>query len=108
DSDGKYLYYRSQRWFDPTYSSYDTTWIYMNGEALVAVPLRKDVPSPLAPRNDEEGAAKPEEKKSDEKPAEDKKDEPKKDDAPKVLTVSVEPPKPAEGSPTEAKSAEKA
>jgi tricorn protease len=107
DPDGKYLYYRSQRWFDPTYSSFDSTWIYANGEALVCMPLRKDVPSPLAPRNDEEGAAKPEEKKTDDKPAEEKKDEPKKDDAPKALTVSVDPSKPAESPTPEAKPAEK-
>jgi tricorn protease len=107
DPDGKYLYYRSQRWFDPAYSSYDTTWIYMNGEALVCVPLRKDVPSPLAPRNDEESATKPEEKKADDKPSDDKKDEPKKDDSPKVAAVSVDSPKPAEPSTPEAKPAEK-
>jgi tricorn protease len=71
DPDGKYLYYRAKRWFDALYSSFDNTWIYANGEALVCVPLRKDVPSPLAPRNDEEAGAekKPEEKKPDAKPA---------------------------------------
>lgn len=54
DPDGKYLYYRSKRSFDPMYSELDNTWVYANGQVLVAVPLRKDVPSPLAPRNDEE------------------------------------------------------
>jgi tricorn protease len=80
DPDGKYLYYRSQRWFDPTYSSMDNTWIYMNGEAIVCVPLRKDVSSPLAPRNDEEPAPKPDEKKPDEK-KDDKPADAKKADA---------------------------
>ncbi|HSO22714.1 MAG TPA: PDZ domain-containing protein, partial [Chondromyces sp.] len=32
------------------------TWVYANPTQLVAVPLRKDVPSPLAPRNDVEPA----------------------------------------------------
>ena len=54
DPEGKYLYYRSKRIFEPIYSESDNTWIYTNGESLVAVPLRKDVPSPLAPRDDEE------------------------------------------------------
>jgi tricorn protease len=107
DPDGKYLYFRSQRWFDPTYSSYDTTWIYANGEALVCVPLRKDLPSPLAPKNDEEGAAKPEDKKSEDKPGEDKKDEPKKDDAPKVVAVGIDASKPSEPKSPESKPADK-
>ncbi len=62
DPEGKYLYYRTKRWFDPIYSEFEPTWVYANGQALVAVPLRRDVPSPLAPRNDEElvGQKKPE------------------------------------------------
>src|SRR5205807_6330106 len=91
DPDGKYLYYRSGREFTPVYGDLDDTWIYPNTSRLIAVPLRKDVPSPLAPRNDDEGEKKekkdkPEEKKdadkekkkpNDSKP---KKDEPKLDD----------------------------
>lgn len=63
DPDGRYLYYRTKRWFDAIYSEFEPTWIYANSQALIAVPLRKDVPSPLAPRNDEEpvGQKKPEE-----------------------------------------------
>jgi len=103
DPDGKYLYYRTSRSFGPTYGELDNSWIYANTTVLAAVPLRKDVASPLAPRNDEEGdkpkdkdkekdskpeekkdeAKKPEEKKPDEpKPAEEKKEEPKKGDEP--------------------------
>ncbi len=55
DPEGKYLYYVSSRTFHPYYGT-DETWIYANADELVAVPLRVDVPSPLAPRNDvEEG-----------------------------------------------------
>ncbi len=70
DPDGRYLYYRTKRWFDPIYSEFEPTWIYANSQALIAVPLRRDVPSPLAPRNDEEqvGQKKPEETKPAEKP----------------------------------------
>jgi tricorn protease len=94
DPDGKYLYYISGREFSPIYSDLDQTWIYPNTLQLMAVSLRKDVASPLAPRNDEEGEKKDKDKEKDKdkdkdkpkKPAdqEKKKDEPqlteKKDD----------------------------
>lgn len=55
DPDGKYLYYLSNRTLQPIYSDMDDTWVYPNTTSVVAVPLRSDVPSPLAPRNDDEG-----------------------------------------------------
>lgn len=80
DPDGKYLYYRSGRSFAPVYSDLDNTWIYPNTTLLVAVPLRKDVASPLAPRNDEEPDK---DKDKDEKKSKEKKDDgDKKDDTP--------------------------
>jgi tricorn protease len=87
DPDGKYLYYTSGREFNPVYSDLDESWIYPNTYQLVAVPLRHDVPSPLAPRNDDEGQKKEKQKDKEKKqpePKEHKKDEPqlseKKDD----------------------------
>ena len=56
DPEGKYLYYFSNRNLDPVDSDLDATWIYPNSTNILAVVLRKDVPSPLAPRNDEEEA----------------------------------------------------
>jgi tricorn protease len=102
DPDGKYLYYRTKRWFDALYSEHDPSWIYVNGHALIAVPLRKDVPSPLAARNDEEpgpGAKKSgDSDKKDDKPADDKKpenkEEPKKDDD-KKAEVAINEQKPS-------------
>jgi len=79
DPDGKYLFYRSGREFSPVYSDLDGTWIYPNTQQLMAVPLRKDVASPLAPRNDDEGEKKDIDKEKDKKKPEDqdsKKDEP--------------------------------
>ena len=74
DPDGKHLFYASDREFDPVYGSFDNSWTYANPTRLVAVPLRKDVKSPLAARNDAEkpsldteGEKKPDEKKPDEK-----------------------------------------
>lgn len=52
--DGKYLFFSTGRQFRPTYSDLDNTWIYFNTHHLAAVPLRQGVPSPLAPRNDDE------------------------------------------------------
>jgi tricorn protease len=80
DPDGKYLYFKTGRTFGPSYGELDNTWIYANTHNLAAVPLRTDVPSPLAPRNDEEtekDKKKDEDKKSDEK-KEDEKDKDKK------------------------------
>jgi tricorn protease len=114
DPDGKYLYYRSKRVTEPLYSQSDNTWIYTNGASLLAVPLRKDVASPLAPRNDEEPVKKdkPDAEKKDEKPAgepkpEEKKDEPKKEDEKKgeVALKEHKPagdaPKPADAKPAD-------
>jgi len=77
DPDGKYLFFRTGRTFDPTYGDLDGTWIYANSGNLAAVPLRKDVASPLAPRNDEET-----DKDKDKKKDEEKKDDEKKSDRP--------------------------
>lgn len=61
DPDGKYLYYASDREFDPVYGAFDNSWTYPNPTKLIAVPLRKDVASPLAARNDAETAKKDDE-----------------------------------------------
>jgi tricorn protease len=54
DPDGKYLYFLTDRHFSPSYSDYDNSWVYANATRIAAVPLRPDIASPLAPRNDEE------------------------------------------------------
>lgn len=122
DPDGKYLYLRTGRSFSPSYSDLDNSFIYANTTQLAVVPLRKDVPSPLAPRNDEEPdkdkdkkkepEKKPEDKqpedkdpadkKPDDKPDDDKKDDEKKDDPPGDKKPDSDEPekdgdKPAEG-----------
>ncbi len=78
DPDGKYLYLLTGRSFSPIYSDLDNNWIYANTTQIAAVPLRRDVPSPLAPRNDDEPATK---KDADKKDEEKKSDEKKSDDA---------------------------
>lgn len=99
DPAGKYLFFRSSRHFSPRYSDLDNTWIYPNTRLLLAVPLRAEVASPLAPRNDEEND-KDKEKKDADKPADDKKkDEPKESAA----KEGVKPAKTAETKPAEKK-----
>jgi tricorn protease len=61
DPDGKYLYMQSASEFRPIYGDQDATFIYANSVKVVAVPLRADVPSPLAPKNDAVGEKKDEE-----------------------------------------------
>jgi len=80
DPEGKYLYYLSDRTFQPDYSDFDPTWIYANSTNIVAVPLRADIGSPLAPRNDvenngDDGEEKDQDESNDE---EEKKDTDKK------------------------------
>ena len=63
DPDGKYLYFRTVRNFSPSYSEHDNSWIYANGARVAVVPLKQGMPSPLAPKNDEEERGR--EKKSE-------------------------------------------
>ncbi|MCG3126183.1 MAG: Tricorn protease [Phycisphaerae bacterium] len=59
DRKGEFLYYSSLRDFSgPTYEDNGTTFVYSDVGVLLAVPLRKDVKSPLLPKNDEEEVKK--------------------------------------------------
>ena len=72
DPDGKYLYFYTQRSLQPMYSSLgDGTWIYPNSSRIAALTLREDVPSPLAPRSDEEPVDEDEGRDEDEEGDED-------------------------------------
>jgi tricorn protease len=67
DPEGKYIYFLTNRSFNPLYGNFDNSWIYANSTRIAVVTLRADVKSPLDPRNDEV-SVKSEEKK-DEKAA---------------------------------------
>ncbi|MFC2084957.1 PDZ domain-containing protein [Bacteroidota bacterium] len=75
DPDGKYLYFLTNRELSPLYSDLDNTFVYPNTTQLAAVSLRNDVPSPLAPRNDEAEIKKDEEEKDDEEKDDEGKDD---------------------------------
>lgn len=77
DPEGKYLYLLTARSLSPIYSQINNNWIYANATKLAAIPLRKDVKSPLAARNDVEEPKK--DKKDDEKKEEEEKEEEKPD-----------------------------
>ncbi len=82
DPEGKYLFLTTGQHFSPTYSDLDNTWVYAATARLAALPLRKDVPSPVAPKNDVDAA-------KDDKPKDEKKDEAKKD-APAPAPVEID------------------
>lgn len=105
DPEGKFLFYLSNRTFEPVYGDFDNGWTYPNSTRIVAVPLKADTPSPLAPKNDVEEPKKEEAKDNTEtKPAADaagkpgptqaadaaKKEEPKKDEAPKPVEIDLD------------------
>lgn len=89
DPEGEYLYYLSDRTFAPIYAEMDPTWIYANTTNIVAVPLRTDVSSPLAPRNDVEDNGEDDEANGngEEKPDNDSGD---KEDEEKVESVKID------------------
>lgn len=79
DRKGDWLFYVTTLEFQPTYSNMDTTFVYRNGNVLMALPLRADVKSPWLKEVDEE---KWEEKKDDADAEEKKEDAPSGDSAP--------------------------
>ena len=80
DPAGKYLYFLTNRSFKPVYGDFEGTWTYPNSTQVAVATLTKDLPSPLAPKNDSSVVKKEDVKKDDEKKdekKEDKKEEPK-------------------------------
>lgn len=77
DPEGKYLYFLTNRNFNPVYSDFDNTWIYINSTQIAAVTLSKETLSPVAPKNDSLTVKKDEETKPEDKKSEEKKDEKK-------------------------------
>lgn len=108
DPDGDYLYFFSNRSLNPTYSDLQGTWVYINTTKPVALALRKDVKSPLLPKNDAEESKDGDDSKKAEKDTKnaaknakkskgkkdgkkgDKKDGDKKDKGPKPITIDFD------------------
>jgi tricorn protease len=81
--DGKYLFFVSQRDFNPVFSVTEWNHAYLDMARIYFATLSKDTPNPLAPKSDEVETA-PEEKKPDAKPPSEKKE------AGKVADLKVE------------------
>ncbi len=84
-SDGKYLFFVSNRSFSPVYSSTEWNHIYQDMSKIYFVALSKDTKSPFEPKSDEV-KIKDDAKKPEEKP---KGDDKKKDDA-KSIVVKID------------------
>ncbi len=83
-SDGKYLFFVSERNFKPTFSPIEPNFIYQDMQNVFLISLAKDVKSPFAPKSDEVKVAEEKEPRNDKKPsdkteAKEDKDEKKKD-----------------------------
>jgi len=87
-TDGKYLFYLTNRNMSATYSDMgDGTWVYPNSTQIASVSLTNDIPSLLKAKNDEIDAK--DKKKGDDKGKDDKKEKKdkksdKSEDKPKV------------------------
>jgi tricorn protease len=87
-SDGKLLFFASDRTFNPTYGRTEWNHIYQDMQNICFVTLTKEAKSPFAPKSDEVKKelkpAEPEDKTADEKKTSDKAEGQKKDDAKKT------------------------
>ncbi|MEI6684376.1 MAG: PDZ domain-containing protein [Bacteroidota bacterium] len=99
-SDGKYLFFVSNRDFNPTYSWTEWNHSYSDMSRVYFVTLSKATPNPFAPENDEvtlkkdeksDGEAAPDAKDAKKEGKKgDKKDEKKEGDAKKDITVRID------------------
>lgn len=78
-AEGKYLFFSTNRRLSPIYSDFDNTWVYPNATQLALITLRKDVVSPLLPKNDTVAVEEPK-KEEDVKDEDDKKKNKNSDD----------------------------
>ena len=85
-SDGKYLFFVSNRDFRPIYSRTEWNHAYVDMSRIYLVTLAKDVESPFKPKSDEV-TVKKEEK---EKPKDEKKKDKEKKEEKKPVTVKVD------------------
>ncbi|MDD4603056.1 MAG: PDZ domain-containing protein [Bacteroidales bacterium] len=86
-NDGKYLFFTSNRDFNPTYSWTEWNHSYSDMTKVYFLTLAKATPNPFAPENDQV-AVKKEEKKDDNKG--EKKEDKKSGDTPATVTVTVD------------------
>ncbi|MEW5875836.1 MAG: S41 family peptidase [Candidatus Zixiibacteriota bacterium] len=86
DPSGKYLYFLSEREFNPIFGNYEFNYILDKMTEIVAIVLSADEASPFAPKSDE---VKPKEDGANDKKGKDDKAD-KKDDKPAVKPVKID------------------
>ncbi len=84
-ADGKYLFFVSDRTFNPTYGQTEFNYSYQDMSKIYLVTLAKDTKSPFEPKSDEVKI-----KESATPPAGDAAEPGKKPEAPKTVTVKVD------------------
>ncbi len=84
--EGKYLYFLSDRHYNPTFNSYAFEYVLRDATGLYALALTKDTPRPFPPESDEETPAE------DDSGKDEKKDEEKDkgDEGDGEVTVSID------------------
>jgi tricorn protease len=91
-SDGKYLFFTSNRDFNPIYSWTEWNHAYTDMTKIYFVTLAKSTPNPFAPEDDEVGIKKDENKEGEAKPEkkEVKKEEKKEGESKEAVNVKVD------------------
>jgi tricorn protease len=89
---GKYLFFVSDRDFNPIYSATEWNHAYRDMGRIYFVTLAKDTPNPFRPKFEDEPAAEKKEEKKSDKPEEkkDEKKEEKKDAGPTPIKVDLD------------------
>ncbi len=97
-TDGKYLFFLTDRSMRPAYSDMDDgTWVYPNATQVAAMPLTAETPSLLSAKNDElkkeeENGEKEEDGEGEKKKkGKEKEEDDKEDTAEKLPEVKIEP-----------------
>ena len=94
DKEGNYLFYRTSRAFNPLYSNFDNTWIYANSTKIAAMPLRTDVKSLMAHKNDsvtiEEEEEEKEENDGDDKEKEENGEEEEEEEKEEAVEIDFD------------------
>jgi tricorn protease len=90
DPDGKYLFFATNRSFEPKYSDVDGTFIYPNTTNIAVATLSDDVLSPMSPRDDSTMVDTDDEEKDEKKDDKKDKDKDKKKEETKETKITLE------------------
>jgi tricorn protease len=84
DPEGKYLFFMTNRDFNPVYSDFEGAWVYANATQIAALPLSNETLSPIYPENDTTGI------KLDENGEEEEKEDSEKDKNGSSSTMDID------------------